>query len=537
MLNTLYDTTIGTLRVRGPRADQDAVQQDLQRADWPEAPGQQVVFVRRLKVSQRRDQIRASLLQEARHCVLSGNDPNQVMRFANTQHMLATLLSDLARGDAGRRWYWQRWRQLIAMPVSQALYSVLADHPEQINALTEHLSQQQTLPLVWRRLTEADALQLWRELCWHNGYRDAETTETSAPTATTPNAERHGITHRSNNIAATIPRSVLQRWQPVLVAHTAQCHRVRLAALLLAQECCPISLQHSVNHTVDALITTLTDTAYRALATAPTEPPVQGTPVNTHTPTGSDTPTAGTPPTNMNPQHSSPTAVQSTAAIPAGKQPLSAKATGPAQTTAQEITQVQGTGSRQGDPGAATDQPVPTPPAAQSMKVDLHSTAADHCFHTRQGGVFYLLNFLNRPAMQTIMGDYWQDIANGWIWLYRVAERLQLDVQDPVARFLAQQLGFDHSDALQSLPALPAAERITTLAQQWYGAADLWQPSLLMLPARVHYSASHVDMHVAANHVQLELRLAGLDINPGWLPWLGRVVQFHFDRSEATPNE
>ena len=31
MLNTLYDTTIGTLRVRGPRADQDAVQQDQRR--------------------------------------------------------------------------------------------------------------------------------------------------------------------------------------------------------------------------------------------------------------------------------------------------------------------------------------------------------------------------------------------------------------------------------------------------------------------------------------------------------------------------
>ena len=25
------------------------------------------------------------------------------------------------------------------------------------------------------------------------------------------------------------------------------------------------------------------------------------------------------------------------------------------------------------------------------------------------------------------------------------------------------------------------------------------------------------------------VRLAGLDINPGWLPWLGRVVQFHYD--------
>jgi hypothetical protein len=28
--------------------------------------------------------------------------------------------------------------------------------------------------------------------------------------------------------------------------------------------------------------------------------------------------------------------------------------------------------------------------------------------------------------------------------------------------------------------------------------------------------------------VRLEIRLAGLDLDPGWVPWLGRVVSFHY---------
>jgi hypothetical protein len=33
--------------------------------------------------------------------------------------------------------------------------------------------------------------------------------------------------------------------------------------------------------------------------------------------------------------------------------------------------------------------------------------------------------------------------------------------------------------------------------------------------------------------VRLPVRLAGLDINPGWVPWLGRVVTFHYMSSHG----
>ena len=35
--------------------------------------------------------------------------------------------------------------------------------------------------------------------------------------------------------------------------------------------------------------------------------------------------------------------------------------------------------------------------------------------------------------------------------------------------------------------------------------------------------------HVVHEHLDLDIRRAGLDIDPGWLPWLGRVVRFRYE--------
>jgi len=67
-------------------------------------------------------------------------------------------------------------------------------------------------------------------------------------------------------------------------------------------------------------------------------------------------------------------------------------------------------------------------------------------------------------------------------------------------------------------------------------AQALWQSlvqgsAFLQVPARVVTTASHWDIYFPLAHVRLDLRLAGWDINPGWLPWLGRVVTFHYVES------
>ena len=70
---------------------------------------------------------------------------------------------------------------------------------------------------------------------------------------------------------------------------------------------------------------------------------------------------------------------------------------------------------------------------------------------------------------------------------------------------------------------------LLTLAQHWYGGDGLWHPRLLHLNAVIRTSPSHIDMYASLDAVRLSVRLAGLDINPGWLPWLGVVVNFHYD--------
>jgi hypothetical protein len=65
-------------------------------------------------------------------------------------------------------------------------------------------------------------------------------------------------------------------------------------------------------------------------------------------------------------------------------------------------------------------------------------------------------------------------------------------------------------------PALPTA-----------GAQCIAQ--MLRRPAVVYITRTHIDVLLGLGQIDLNVRLAGLDRNPGWLPALGRVVSFHFD--------
>lgn len=55
-------------------------------------------------------------------------------------------------------------------------------------------------------------------------------------------------------------------------------------------------------------------------------------------------------------------------------------------------------------------------------------------------------------------------------------------------------------------------------------------PSLLFARlARVSVTTTHVDVVMALSELPVELRMAGLDRDPGWVPAAGRFVAFHFD--------
>jgi hypothetical protein len=52
---------------------------------------------------------------------------------------------------------------------------------------------------------------------------------------------------------------------------------------------------------------------------------------------------------------------------------------------------------------------------------------------------------------------------------------------------------------------------------------------LCQRPARVALTLTHVDVTFALDHHPIELRMAGLDRDLGWIPAAGRYVAFHFE--------
>jgi hypothetical protein len=59
--------------------------------------------------------------------------------------------------------------------------------------------------------------------------------------------------------------------------------------------------------------------------------------------------------------------------------------------------------------------------------------------------------------------------------------------------------------------------------------------ALARRPGAIVVTRTHVDVLFRYNQVDLAVRRAGLDIDPGWVPWLGRVVQFHY--MDALPDD
>lgn len=53
--------------------------------------------------------------------------------------------------------------------------------------------------------------------------------------------------------------------------------------------------------------------------------------------------------------------------------------------------------------------------------------------------------------------------------------------------------------------------------------------TLLVRPARLHLTRTHADLFLPLDTVDVELRRAGYDLDPGWVPGLRRVIRFHYE--------
>jgi hypothetical protein len=144
---------------------------------------------------------------------------------------------------------------------------------------------------------------------------------------------------------------------------------------------------------------------------------------------------------------------------------------------------------------------------------------------TACGGLPFLLPVLARAGL--VEGDSPEATRAATLHLLQAALR-RVHAADGDAAWLL----------VADLPPLPPAVareaqaralRELGLARRWlHRHARLGLVSLVRRPARLSLTSTHIDVRFPLAGADLRVRRAGLDLDPGWLPWFGRVLAFQF---------
>jgi hypothetical protein len=183
-------------------------------------------------------------------------------------------------------------------------------------------------------------------------------------------------------------------------------------------------------------------------------------------------------------------------------------------------------------------------PSANRVAAYAEDAAAQHLDepsgeHTNHAGLLYLLNAAADAAMPDLLfADPVLDGIPGSELLARVALWLVTAADDDPAVLTFAGLEPWRVRRGWSRAPLPVAaqRRIDGQARAWAQAAaarlDRDEDLALVVAGvtdrsgRIEREPGWVDVHLALADVDVDVRRAGLDLDPGWVPWLGCVVRF-----------
>lgn len=152
---------------------------------------------------------------------------------------------------------------------------------------------------------------------------------------------------------------------------------------------------------------------------------------------------------------------------------------------------------------------------------------------TKLGGIGFVLPILERLGLPATLGE---DPAEPWAVLAALAaardSRRTLGAVGRPRRWRVVRPEFD--GLLEWLNAGAEGRR----AAGWVSKvrrelpAELPLSALVRRPALFAATPTHLDLVFPLSAVDLRVRLRALDTDPGWVPWLGRVVAFHYVEPE-----
>jgi hypothetical protein len=197
------------------------------------------------------------------------------------------------------------------------------------------------------------------------------------------------------------------------------------------------------------------------------------------------------------------------------------------------------------------------PPASERLPQQIESSAlanhdqplagitarAEHI--TNYAGLYFLLSPLRHLGIAEALGEYPQLVLTHFVSrvLLRLAMTAGIAEEDPIILPLLDDLSEQPGQPddpvvvpgtlaalcrLHSSPQL--SERLWKVAmQRWCrDHARMKLREIVARPGRIYTTSTTIDVTMPMSAVDLRIRRCGLDLDPGYVPWFGRVVHFHY---------
>ena len=499
------DVLVQRLHLRGRHAALQQARQSLAAAwpsaAWPITGDGEVLLLRCLRVHGPAGGLGQAAAAEARALASraespwgQGADQAVALRFASQAEYVAWQLHQLLRGSAA--------------PPAAAVAALLCQVPLALPTVWQLLRRAapgRTGAALWQALDAAGAQQVLSAVAAASGWGRslAQAGQAGAASATAAAADAttsHPALWHSPSAAEA---------RQVLVGQQAGDPRVRLAAMLLlwqhapawlnSGDAAPMLRQLAVGLVAPVLPQPFSPAAKGSSRPAPGVPSAQAWWVETTTGTAAEADFARVTNDAAGP-------AQHAKAAPASathQQPASAAPATPAGTAAQTVTDL-----------ATPPDSIDNPAAAQN-------------FLSSHGGVFFLLQVLgDLPFQRRLLGL--NEPQAGWREWLRLVNALGARPDTAWLAFAAQAAQLETPADARALrwPA-STATALLQAAQARYGGAAL-QAAITPRLARVLATPTQVDVHFRLADADLAVRRVGLDSDPGWVPWLGRVLRWHY---------
>ncbi|MBE7384880.1 MAG: hypothetical protein F6J95_026135 [Leptolyngbya sp. SIO1E4] len=188
------------------------------------------------------------------------------------------------------------------------------------------------------------------------------------------------------------------------------------------------------------------------------------------------------------------------------------------------------------EPIADSSNPLPSPsssPPASLTPLPLHTPIASSPrprsdWHpTPHSGFFFTLNLLNHLHFPQVLTTHPVLIETAFPnrLLLALAQHLAIPAEDPIH---PTQLFADCQRPMSDC-RLPTPLPWLRWMHRWCQRhLEMSLADLVKRPGELRTTPTHWDLRFNLDQSDIRIRRIGLDFDPGWVPWLGRVITFHY---------